>query len=89
MAGAPPVWLVILFVGAMLAGCADDDAAPAPEPPAPAAPETLPLHCLGRNGIEEIIEVELDDAERKLMDESAEHVRANLETLERLQAEAS
>lgn len=41
---------------------------------------------LGRNGIEEIIEVELSDDERKLLDESAEHVRSNLEALERLQS---
>lgn len=40
---------------------------------------------LGRNGIEEIIEVELNDAEQALMAQSAEHVRANLAILERLQ----
>ena len=41
---------------------------------------------LGRSGIEEIIEVDLSDDERKLLDESAEHVRNNLEALERLQS---
>ncbi|MFQ5571282.1 MAG: malate dehydrogenase [Rhodothermales bacterium] len=41
---------------------------------------------LGRNGIEEIIEVNLDDAEIALMNQSAEHVRSNLASLERLQA---
>ena len=40
---------------------------------------------LGKNGIEEIVEVELDDAEKNLMQESAQHVRDNLESLERLQ----
>ncbi len=40
---------------------------------------------LGRNGVEEVIEVKLDAAEQKLMTESAEHVRANLEALERIQ----
>ena len=41
---------------------------------------------LGRNGVEEIIEVNLDDDENRLMDESAEHVRSNLEALERVKA---
>jgi malate dehydrogenase len=41
---------------------------------------------LGRNGVEEIIEVDLNDAERKLMEASAEHVRNNLEALERLRS---
>lgn len=40
---------------------------------------------IGRNGVEEVVVVDLDDAEQKLMDESAEHVRANLEALERIQ----
>ena len=40
---------------------------------------------LGRNGIEEIIEVELDGEERRLMETSADHVRDNLDNLERLQ----
>ena len=40
---------------------------------------------LGRNGIEEVIEVELDDEERGLMETSADHVRDNLDNLERLQ----
>ena len=40
---------------------------------------------LGRNGIEEIVEVKLDEAEQRLLVESAEHVRANLDALERLQ----
>lgn len=42
---------------------------------------------LGRNGIEEIIEVELDADERQLLEESARHVRENVEALERLQAQ--
>ncbi len=41
---------------------------------------------LGRNGVEEIIEVELDAEERKLLEVSAEHVRANVAKLEELQA---
>lgn len=41
---------------------------------------------LGRNGIEEVIEVELSDDERHLLDDSAEHVRSNLQALERLQS---
>jgi len=40
---------------------------------------------LGRNGIEEIIEVPLAEAETAMMNDSAEHVRKNLATLERLQ----
>ena len=40
---------------------------------------------LGRNGVEEIIEVELDREEQALMDNSAQHVRDNLATLQRLQ----
>lgn len=40
---------------------------------------------LGRNGIEEIIEVDLNASEQALMDTSASHVRANLEVLERVQ----
>jgi malate dehydrogenase len=39
---------------------------------------------LGRNGIEEIIEVELDADERALLDASAEAVRSNIEALSRL-----
>lgn len=41
---------------------------------------------LGRNGVEEIIEVDLHGDEKKLMDDSAEHVRSNLEALERVQS---
>lgn len=41
---------------------------------------------LGRRGIDEIIEVELSGDERALLDESAEHVRSNLESLDRLQS---
>ena len=40
---------------------------------------------LGRNGVEEILEVELNEAETELMKKSAEHVRSNLDALERLQ----
>ena len=40
---------------------------------------------LGKNGIEEVIEVDLDGAETALMNASAEHVRTNLAALERLQ----
>ena len=43
---------------------------------------------LGTAGVEEIVEVELNDQEQALMTESAEHVRANLEALERIQATA-
>ncbi|MEX0820851.1 MAG: malate dehydrogenase [Rhodothermales bacterium] len=42
---------------------------------------------LGRNGVEEIIEVQLSNDERRLLDESAQHVRDNLKNLERLEAE--
>ncbi len=44
---------------------------------------------LGTGGIEEIIEVSLDDEEQGLMDASAEHVRANLDTLKRLKKEGA
>ncbi len=40
---------------------------------------------LGQNGIEEIVEVELDAGEKALLKESAQHVRTNLEALTRLQ----
>ncbi len=40
---------------------------------------------LGRNGLEEILEVELTDAEQALLEESAQHVRDNLAALERIQ----
>ena len=40
---------------------------------------------LGRNGIEEIVEVKLNAAEQAMMNDSAEHVRANLKSLERIQ----
>ncbi len=40
---------------------------------------------LGRSGVEEIIEVGLDESEQALMNESAEHVRSNLENLQKLQ----
>ena len=40
---------------------------------------------LGRNGIEEIIEVDLNAEEKAMMEESATHVRSNLEALERIQ----
>jgi malate dehydrogenase len=43
---------------------------------------------LGRNGIEEIIEVELDGDERKLLENSAEAVRELVEAVERIQANA-
>ncbi|MEM6648476.1 MAG: malate dehydrogenase [Bacteroidota bacterium] len=39
---------------------------------------------IGRNGVEEIIEVDLADDEQKLMDTSAAHVQANLDNLARL-----
>lgn len=42
---------------------------------------------LGADGIEEIIEVELTDDEAALLDTSAEHVQANLDTLHRLEEE--
>lgn len=40
---------------------------------------------LGRNGLEEIIEVSLTDEEQALLDDSAQHVRDNLAALERIQ----
>ena len=40
---------------------------------------------LGRNGVEEIVDVELDAAEQALMEDSAQHVRDNLAALERIQ----
>jgi len=40
---------------------------------------------LGRNGVEEIIEVDLNDEEKAMMKASAEHVHANLAALERIQ----
>jgi malate dehydrogenase len=43
---------------------------------------------LGRNGVEEIIEVDLDADERKLLDGSAEAVRELVEVVERIQAGA-
>lgn len=39
---------------------------------------------LGRGGVEDVIEVDLSGDEMKLMNQSAEHVRANLENLERV-----
>ena len=41
---------------------------------------------LGHGGIKEILEVDLSDSEKALMDNSAEHVKANLEALARLDA---
>ncbi|MEM1043761.1 MAG: malate dehydrogenase [Bacteroidota bacterium] len=43
---------------------------------------------LGREGVKEIMEVELDEAEQQLMRESAQHVRTNVEALERIEANA-
>jgi len=40
---------------------------------------------LGRNGVEEIVAVELDADEQALMEDSAQHVRDNLAALERIQ----
>lgn len=40
---------------------------------------------LGRSGVEEIIEVDLNEAEAALMKSSAEHVHANLAALKRIQ----
>jgi malate dehydrogenase len=42
---------------------------------------------LGRNGIEEIIKVDLNDEEMQLMNTSADHVRSNLNDLQRLKDE--
>jgi malate dehydrogenase len=39
---------------------------------------------LGASGVEEVIEVDLNDEEMELMETSAEHVQSNLEDLERL-----
>jgi len=43
---------------------------------------------LGRDGVQEIIEIELTDEERKLMEHSANHVRESVEALERIEATA-
>jgi len=43
---------------------------------------------LGRQGVEEIIEVELNDEERKLLEASAEHVRKGIQDLERVETNA-
>ncbi len=43
---------------------------------------------LGRNGVEEIIEVELSDTERQLLNKSAEHVHSSVATLRRIQADS-
>ncbi len=43
--------------------------------------------CLGSRGVEDIIEVKLDNDERALMKQSAAHVRSNLDALRRLQSE--
>ena len=40
---------------------------------------------LGRNGLEEILEVDLTEAEQELLKDSAQHVRDNLAALERIQ----
>ncbi len=40
---------------------------------------------LGAGGVKEIVEIELDEAEQALMDESAGHVRANMENLQRIE----
>ena len=42
---------------------------------------------LGRDGVEEIIEGDLNDEEQRLMDTSAEHVRSNPGDLQRLRDE--
>ena len=44
---------------------------------------------LGTNGVEEIIEVDLDDEEQDMMQVSADHVQDNLDNLERLKAEGA
>jgi len=41
---------------------------------------------LGREGVEEIIDLDLDDAEKALMAESAEHVRVNLAKLAEMES---
>ena len=43
---------------------------------------------LGRNGVEEIVEVDLTQDERALLDNSAQHVRSSLADLERIQQTA-
>lgn len=44
---------------------------------------------LGANGVEEVIEVDLDEDEQALMQTSADHVQGNLDNLERLKAEGA
>ena len=43
---------------------------------------------IGREGVKEIIEIELNDEERKLMEHSANHVRESVQDLERIEASA-
>lgn len=43
---------------------------------------------LGRNGVEEILELELDEEELKLLEGSAEHVRTNVERLKEIESVA-
>ncbi len=42
---------------------------------------------LGRGGVAEVIEVELDESERAMLDKSAQDVRDNIANLERIQAQ--
>ncbi len=44
---------------------------------------------LGADGVEEVIEVDLDDEEQALMQVSADHVQTNLDNLERLKQEGA
>ncbi len=44
---------------------------------------------LGRNGVEEVVEVSLNDEERALLEQSAAHVRNGIADLERIQAAKS
>lgn len=39
---------------------------------------------LGKDGVQEIIEIDLNDEEKALLHESAEHVKQGLEDLQRL-----
>jgi malate dehydrogenase len=43
---------------------------------------------LGREGVQEVIEIELNDEERKLLEHSANHVRESVQDLERIEAAA-
>ncbi|MYI84350.1 MAG: hypothetical protein F4058_03340, partial [Rhodothermaceae bacterium] len=48
----------------------------------------LPVR-LGHSGIQEIVEVDLNESEQALMDISADHIRSNFEALRRVLSQSS